>query len=116
MRPLAHSPQTTVGSIERDLPATAQTPATAALDPSGRSASPDTKDAGLSQAIDRINKSLSDANQGIEFSVDPDSERVIVKVVDRETKEVLRQMPSQEALDIAKALDRSQGLLIKLKA
>ena len=41
---------------------------------------------------------------------------MIVKVVDRETREVLRQMPTQEALEIAKALDRTQGLLIKLEA
>lgn len=73
-------------------------------------------DTGLKQAVDRINQSLPPSNQGIEFAIDEDSERVIVKVVDRETREVLRQMPTQEALDIAKALDRTQGLLIKLEA
>ena len=71
---------------------------------------------GLRQAVERINQSLPPSNQGIEFSIDEDSERVIVKVVDRETREVLRQMPSQEALDIAKALDRTRGLLIRLEA
>lgn len=71
---------------------------------------------GLRQAVERINQSLPASSQGIEFSIDEDSDRVIVKVVDRETREVLRQMPSQEALEIAKALDRTQGLLIKLEA
>jgi flagellar protein FlaG len=70
----------------------------------------------LSQAVEHLNKSLQTAGQGVEFSVDKDSERVIVKVVDRETKEVLRQMPTEEALAIAKAIDRTQGLLIKNEA
>lgn len=120
IRPLANSPQPSAGGIERDLPATA--PAASSTSPAApvsteaRDAASPPADGHLHQAIERINQSLSVSRQGIEFSVDPDSDRVIVKVVDRETKEILRQMPSQEALDIAKALDRTQGLLIKLKA
>lgn len=37
-------------------------------------------------------------------------------MIDRQTKEVLRQMPSEEALAIAHALDKLQGLMIKQKA
>jgi len=73
-------------------------------------------EADLQQSVDRINQSLSASNQGIEFAVDEDSERVVVKIVDRETREVLRQMPTKEALEIAKALDRTQGLLIRQEA
>ncbi|MFC6521248.1 flagellar protein FlaG [Undibacterium arcticum] len=40
----------------------------------------------------------------------------MVKVVDQRTQEVIRQMPSPEALEIAKALDKMQGLLIRQKA
>ncbi|MFD2272939.1 flagellar protein FlaG [Undibacterium arcticum] len=39
----------------------------------------------------------------------------MVKVVDQRTQEVIRQMPSPEALEIAKALDKMQGLLIRQK-
>ena len=67
------------------------------------------------RAVEHLNAFFS-GSQGIEFAIDDDSKRVIVKVVDRETREVLRQMPSQEALDIAKALDRTRGTLIKLEA
>jgi len=119
IRALANSPQATAGGVERDLPTTAAALASAspaAAVSSERSGDAPPADGDLHQAIERINQSLSVSRQGIEFSVDPDSNRVIVRVVDRETKEVLRQMPSQEALDIAKALDRTQGLLIKLKA
>jgi len=71
----------------------------------------------LAQAVQSINKMLQEKDQSVEFSVDSDSNQTIVKVVDQKTKEVLRQMPSQQVLEIAKALDLGQhGLLIKQKA
>ncbi|MCG2582889.1 flagellar protein FlaG [Massilia sp. TS11] len=70
----------------------------------------------VKQAVSNINKSLQTLSQDLEFSVDADSNRTIVKVVDQKTKEVIRQIPSQEALEIAKALDSVQGLLIKQTA
>jgi flagellar protein FlaG len=70
----------------------------------------------LDEAVNKINKSLQTAGQGVEFSVDDDSKRLVVKVVDTETHEVLRQMPSVEALEIAKALDHAKGMLIKQEA
>lgn len=68
------------------------------------------------EAVQDINKTLQLLAPNLEFSVDNDSQRTIVKVVDQQTQEVIRQMPSAEALEIAKALDRVQGLLIRQKA
>ena len=70
----------------------------------------------VDQAVKTINASLQRQHQGVEFTIDNDSNRSVVKVIDLETKQVLRQMPTQEALEIANALDRMQGLLIKQKA
>ena len=70
----------------------------------------------VKQAVQDINKSMQSLKQGLEFSIDADSKQTIIKVIDPETKEVIRQMPSQEALEIAKALDQVLGKLIKEKA
>ncbi len=71
----------------------------------------------LAQAVKSINKTLQEQAQGLEFAVDADSDRTIVKVIDKKTKEVLRQIPAEEVLQIAKALDQAQqGLLIRQKA
>lgn len=70
----------------------------------------------LSDALQNINKTMQALGQDLEFSVDADSNRTIVKVIDQRTQEVIRQMPSAEALEIAKALDQVQGLLIRQKA
>ncbi len=70
----------------------------------------------VNQAVEAINKTIQAASQNLEFSVDKDTRDVIVKVIDQQTKQVLRQIPTEEALDIAKSLDKLQGLLIKQTA
>jgi flagellar protein FlaG len=70
----------------------------------------------VNQAVSNINKSLQTLSQDLEFSVDHDSNRTIVKVIDQKTKEVIRQIPSPETLEIAKALDTVKGLLIRQTA
>lgn len=70
----------------------------------------------VNDAVKQINEAMKALSQGLEFSVDQDVHKVVVKVVDQQTGDVIRQMPTPEALEIAKALDRVQGLLIKQKA
>jgi flagellar protein FlaG len=70
----------------------------------------------VDQAVAKLNKAVQKFSNGIEFSVDSDNDdRVVVKIVDQATKEVIRQMPTKEALEISKAIDRSIGLLIRQK-
>ena len=66
----------------------------------------------VKDAVDAINRSMASQSRGLEFSVDTDSKRTIVKVVDRQTNELIRQIPTVETLEIARALDQAQGLLI----
>lgn len=71
----------------------------------------------LKNAVDSINKALKQANRSLEFSVDKDTNRQIVKLVDSETGEVIRQFPTDEMLAISHAIDQvQQGLLLKQKA
>jgi flagellar protein FlaG len=70
----------------------------------------------MKQTAQLINKALQTFSRNIQFSVDESTGKSVVKVVDMETGDLIRQMPSQEALDIARALDRLQGMLIRQKA
>lgn len=70
----------------------------------------------LRAAVEKIQEFVSSTASDIKFSIDEDSGRTVVKVVDRETQEIIRQIPSQEMLDLAQALDKLQGLLIRQKA
>lgn len=70
----------------------------------------------LIQAVAEVQKVLEPVAQNLLFSIDEDTGRTLVKVVDSTTDEVIRQIPSEELLAISKALDRLQGLLIQQKA
>ncbi|MBT1075275.1 flagellar protein FlaG [Geobacter grbiciae] len=64
-------------------------------------------------AADRINEFIESFTRDLKFTIDKDSERVVLKVVDRKSGDVIRQIPSEEALKIAKALDELKGLIIR---
>lgn len=70
------------------------------------------------QAVAALNKSPQARSQGLEFSIDSDTKRTVVKVIDQGTQEVLRQIPTPEALEIAKALEAksNNGWLIRQTA
>lgn len=87
--------------------------------PSDAGAAKATRDpsvAEVKQAVSDINKTIQAMSQNLEFSVDTDTDEVIVKVIDQQTRQVLRQIPSVEAIEIAKSLDKLQGLLIHQQA
>lgn len=70
----------------------------------------------VDQAVRQMNDMLQTLSQKLEFSVDKETDAFVVKVVDKDTKELIRQIPSEEMLELAKALGKLQGLLIKDKA
>lgn len=78
------------------------------------SVSPDRKQ--LEEALTKIQKAVGPVAQNLLFSIDEDTGKTVIKVVDSSTKETIRQIPSEEVLSIVKALDKLQGLLIKQEA
>ncbi len=70
----------------------------------------------LAQAVKKLNKALQEQAQNLEFTIDSDTNRTVIKLIDQSTNEVLRQIPSEEALAIAKALNQASGLLIRQQA
>lgn len=70
----------------------------------------------LKGAVDAINAFLKPIASSIEFSIDEDSGKTIVKLMDKETNTVLRQYPTKEALAIARDIDKLQGLLVNTEA
>lgn len=61
-------------------------------------------DKDLKNQVNDLNESLTLQNLSIEFNVDKDIDQTIVKVVDKSTGEVIRQMPSKEMVDHLKHL------------
>jgi len=70
----------------------------------------------IKQAIVVANRALKSVTNNLEFAHDPSTGKTVVSVIDAGTREVIRQIPSEEMLAIARAVDRLQGALLKAKA
>lgn len=73
----------------------------------------------LGTAVESINQFVNAQMRTLNFSVDETSGKAVVKVIDFETKDVIRQIPGEEVLKMASAIKRLQddlgsatGLLI----
>jgi flagellar protein FlaG len=95
-------------------PAAPAQPSTAAAQGPSAAATPSSEE--LKKAIDAINRRLDESSRNLQFSLDHDSGKMIVRVVDTATNEVIRQIPSEVALAISQSLEKLQGLLLKQRA
>jgi flagellar protein FlaG len=107
---VAHAPNSPTSTVTPQASAPAPAPAAPESDSSQVSA------AQLSQAVNQINQIVQSINPGVEFTVDGVTGPVVVKVMDVQSQEVIRQFPSQAALSIAQALDNLQGVLLQHKS
>ena len=67
----------------------------------------------VNRAVAKIRDVLQESDQSLKIEVDPDLHRVIVKIINRDTNEVIRQIPIKEALELEKRLMDQKGLLIE---
>ena len=70
----------------------------------------------VDKAVKAVNEFVGSVNSSLKFSVDEDSGQMVVKVIDNATQEVIKQVPSKEILEMAKALNNLKGLLVQQKA
>jgi flagellar protein FlaG len=92
-------------------------PATAPVAVKAKVATPDPVPAQKTQPppVEQIVKDLNDTmrviNTNIAFSVDQDTGKTVIKVVDSDTKKVIRQIPTEEMLRVASRLKELLGIL-----
>ena len=55
----------------------------------------------------RFRNIIRDNQIAIEFAIDNDSKKMIMKIIDEETQEIVKQFPSEISLQIAKLLTKS---------
>lgn len=70
----------------------------------------------VEDAVQQIEQFTQTLSQNLKFSIDEDTGKTVVKIVDAQTQEVIRQMPSEEALSIARTLGKIQGVLFNGQA
>lgn len=70
----------------------------------------------IAQAVEQINDELGNMAQDLKISIDKETGKTIVKIIDTASQEVIRQFPTEEAVAIARSLDKVHGLLFEDKA
>lgn len=70
----------------------------------------------LQAAVEKMNELMQSGNRSLRFSVDDTAEKVVIKVMDLETEEVVRQIPTEETLKFSEFLEGMVGLIFDEKA
>ncbi len=66
----------------------------------------------IDNVVRDLNEHVQHVQRELQFSVDEDSGRTVIKVLDKETHDVIRQIPGDEALNFARKLDEGAELEI----
>ncbi|MEX0739750.1 MAG: flagellar protein FlaG [Pseudohongiella sp.] len=64
----------------------------------------------LEQAVTKLNRYVQTVKRDIVFDIDPLSQEPSVTVVDRESRKILRQFDSKEALELARQIDSDEHI------
>jgi len=67
----------------------------------------------LQTAVSQLNDAAQQFDTQVQFSIDPDTGSRVIKIVDTQNNEVIRQIPSEDAVRLSKAIGDFKGLLVK---
>jgi len=70
----------------------------------------------LEKALDDINRQMKAWSTQLQFEIDPDIHRVVVSIVDSESGDVMRTIPSDAVLRVARMIVKLQGNAVETSA
>ena len=66
----------------------------------------------LIKVIEKANKALQGHNTSFEFSIHEGTKEIMVKVLDKDTGEIIREIPSEKILDLVAKLWEASGIFV----
>jgi flagellar protein FlaG len=70
----------------------------------------------VSKAVEKLNELVQNQKRSLYFSVDQDTGRTVIRVIDPDTSEVIRQIPPEEVLNLARLYEGAGGVLLRALA
>lgn len=70
--------------------------------------------AAIEERVVELNSYMQNLNRSLQFSVDEQSGDTIIKVIDSETDELIRQIPAEELLVLGSSLEEYRGMLLEM--
>lgn len=92
---------------------TKETSSSAEGDANENSANPETQKSKIKKAVEEINKKAK--NSEAVFGVHEDTNRVTIKIVDKKTKEIIKEFPPDKTLDMIARVWEMAGLMVDEK-
>lgn len=74
------------------------------------------EESNMDGALSKLKSKFQEDHRNLDFSIDDSTGEVVVKVLDGESGKLIRQMPSEEVLKLAKQLDDMRSLMFKAEA
>lgn len=69
----------------------------------------------LKKAIAEMNRKINNSNEEAVFGVHEDTNRITIKIMDKETKEVIKEFPPEQTLDMIARIWEMAGILVDEK-
>ncbi|WP_051302755.1 flagellar protein FlaG [Sedimenticola selenatireducens] len=67
----------------------------------------------LDNAVEQLNQFAQSVQRKLEFSVDEESGKTVIKVIDKESGEMVRSIPSEDVLDMQQRLRETSEAIFK---
>lgn len=66
----------------------------------------------IRKAVEKVNQNMQENNRSVEFKIHEKTNEIIIKIIDSNTKEVIREIPSEKILDMFANMLEMAGLLV----
>ncbi|MCH5339622.1 MAG: flagellar protein FlaG [Acetatifactor sp.] len=66
----------------------------------------------LKKMIEEMNKKINNSNEVAMFGIHEETNRVMIKIMDKDTKEVIKEFPPEKTLDMIAKLWEMAGILV----
>ena len=69
----------------------------------------------LKKMIEEMNKKINNSNEVAMFGIHEETDRIMIKIMDKDTKEVIKEFPPEKTLDMIAKLWEMAGILVDEK-
>ena len=66
----------------------------------------------VKEAVSKLNEFAQKTQRDLNFQIDEDSGKTVIKVYDRQSETLVRQIPNEEALEMAKRLSADEPSML----
>ena len=98
--------------VNGTAPAVASTEVRQTEQPAAQDEQEERMDEKVERAVAKLNDYVQNTERKLEFQIDEDSGQTVVRVYDKGSEELIRQIPDEEALALAQRLNQEEPLML----